>query len=462
MDADQGGQSSYNYERQRQAAAELARQKVLAAYSSTVNNLPQSHSTRDTLIRNSANQISRDYSRAQMNESIRGSVQPSTETRRFPDTSAYQTQNANEKRSSIYSNIPEKSTKPRPSFKNLVKQKLAKLHRTDAHDLANSQTAPIEHTATSANTPHGYSATPSAMKDVPINQDAISSEWQKYHTAWQDYYKKYYSEYYAKAAQQYLETEKMKTERIASGKVARARNLRRLIPVGILIIVVLTGLFLQYNRLVFAPVMAYISPNTDGVTSSITAVDPTVSGAVSPEPRLIIPKLNVDVPVAFGISTADVDAAMAEGVAQFMIPGANAMPGQIGNLVITGHSAGDIYSSNQYKFIFSGLERLEAGDLIYINYESTRYTYQMTGSEVVEPTNVAALIYETDRPMLTLITCTPLGTSRYRLLVSAEQISPDYNPENIAIDSIDDTTKIDMPANEPSFFEKIWNSIFRD
>lgn len=87
----------------------------------------------------------------------------------------------------------------------------------------------------------------------------------------------------------------------------------------------------------------------------------------------------------------------------------------------------------------------------------------MTGSTVVEPTDVSALVYATDKPILTLITCTPLGTSRYRLLISAEQISPAYSNENIA----DPTTPTEpnpsndtMPANEPSFFENLWNSIF--
>ncbi len=468
MDENQGGQSDYNasYERQRQAAAELARQKVLAAYSSTVNNLPKNPNPRETLIRNSANQISHDYSRTQANEQVRGSVRPNAEPRRFPDTSTYQASLSGvaSQRPTVYSQTPERAKKSfSRNIKNFFKQRSAERaerRATKSHDINNSNTAPIENVSQAINYSPNYTSTPSAMKDTTINQAAVSSEWQKYHSAWQDYYKKYYSEYYAKAAQNYLETEKMKTERIASGKAARARNLRRLIPVGILLLIIATGLFLQYNRLIFAPIMAYISPDSDNVTSSITAVDPTVSGTVSPEPRLIIPKLNVDVPVAFGISTADVDQAMAEGVAQFMIPGANAMPGQIGNLVITGHSAGDIYSSNPYKFIFSGLERLEVGDLIYINYESTRYTYQMTGRQVVEPTNVDALIYETNQPMLTLITCTPLGTSRYRLLISAEQISPEPNPDNVASDNVDDSSTTDMPANEPSFFETIWENIF--
>lgn len=309
----------------------------------------------------------------------------------------------------------------------------------------------------------------SAMKDLPINQTAVNAEWQQYHSAWQNYYQNYYSDYYAKAAQSYLATEKLKSERIASGKVQKKRRARRLLPVFMIFLALLIFLFLQYNRLIFAPIMAYVAPNTDSVTTSIEAVDPNITQAVSPEPRLIIPKLNIDVPIAFGISTNDVMEAMNHGVAQFMIPGANAMPGQVGNLVISGHSAGDIYSSNQYKFIFSGLERLEPGDLIYVNYESVRYTYQMTKSEVVEPTNVAALIYSTQKPMLTLITCTPLGTSRFRLLITAEQISPSYEYNegdngNIDQGDYDNPSNTDngvsMPANEPSFLENVWSGLF--
>jgi len=205
--------------------------------------------------------------------------------------------------------------------------------------------------------------------------------------------------------------------------------------------------------------MAYVSPG-NSEDSGISAIDPTISTAVSGDNRLIIPKLNVDVPVNFGISndTDTINMAMENGVAQFSIPGASAMPGEIGNLVITGHSAGDIYSNNQYKFIFSGLERLNAGDLVYIDYNGTRYTYSVTKKETVEPTNVAALVYETNKPMLTLITCTPLGTSRYRLLVTAEQVNPVPSGATQA-EHIDDTSTSSseaMPENEPTFFERIW------
>lgn len=344
----------------------------------------------------------------------------------------------------------------------------------------------------------------SSLKQAPINLTKQAPDWQKYHSDWQNYYQKYYSEYYAKAAQKYLETEKSKLsaqtastnaylsqdsiarteasakqvevslrERIrekANSSFKLSKRHKQFVPIFAGVFSVLFVLFLQYNRLIFAPIMAYIAPGNTKDTG-ITAIDPTVSEAPTADPRLIIPKLNVDVPVFFNISndTATINDAMNHGVAQFKIPGADAMPGQIGNLVISGHSAGDIYSNNQYKFIFSGLERLVDGDLIYVNYNSVRYTYKVYKRETVEPTNVAALVYKIDKPILTLITCTPLGSDRYRLLVMAEQINPSYeqketteiaNQENSTENGNNTEGKAQsssiMPANERSFFDRVW------
>lgn len=319
------------------------------------------------------------------------------------------------------------------------------------------------------------------LKETPSQID--SESWRRYHTAWQDYYQKYYSEYYSNAARNYIEKEHLKearakaeeedviskspitTESVVRSKIRqkaaanakKSRRHRRFIPILAGLLVILVILFLQYNRLIFAPIMAYVSPG-NAPASSIDSVDPTVTRTITPEPRLIIPKLNVDVPVHFGISTSEVMSAMNNGVAHYRIPGASAFPGQVGNLVITGHSAGDIYSSNPYKYIFSGLERLEEGDTIYVNYESVRYTYTVTGSKVIEPTNVAALVIDTDKPIITLLTCTPLGTSRYRLLVFGEQISPSDNSTT----DIDEPTPVapieeeSLPSNSPSFFDGFW------
>ena len=351
------------------------------------------------------------------------------------------------------------------------------------------------------------------LKDTPVTTKIDSESWKKYHSAWQNYYQKYYNDYYSKAAQNYIAKERLKdarekaeeeeilssltkfskktdhkaemslktekqseegtddnTTRVsemlkrkirkkATDSAKKSRRKRKYIPILAGVAVVLLVLFLQYNRLIFAPIMAYVSPG-NAPASSIEAIDATVTSTVSPEPRLIIPKLNIDVPVHFDIPLDEVMSAMNNGVAHYRIAGASAFPGEIGNFVITGHSAGDVYSSNPYKYIFSGLERLEDGDLIYVNYNSVRYTYRVVKKEVVDPSNVAALVVDTDKPILTLVTCTPLGTSRYRLLVTAEQIAPSYEGASEAeqpTETTESSTSTVMPSNEPSFFEGIWN-----
>lgn len=429
MDSDTGGQFSNGFNRstsndsQRRAAVDLARQKVLAAYASSAQNGPLGSS----------------YS--------------------------------NQPRQAIYSN--------------------------DSGD-------------TSA-----YASQPSTThyKDAPAPSQINSESWKTYHSAWQNYYQKYYSEYYSNAARNYIAKERLKDAREqaeeeeiistiarinkdntstanplnpnglnqntpatentqgikdrlrkkirakATDNAKKSRRRRRFIPILAGITVVLVILFLQYNRLIFAPIMAYVSPG-NAPASEIEALDPTITQTVSADPRLIIPKLNIDVPINFNIPLSDVMSAMNHGVAHYRISGASAYPGEIGNFIITGHSAGDVYSSNPYKYIFSGLERLEDGDLIYVNYNSVRYTYKVIGKQVIEPTNVGALVVQTDRPLITLVTCTPLGTSRYRLLVTGEQISPSYE-ETTYTDSADVDVTIDeaseLPSNEPSFFEGIWN-----
>jgi sortase A len=174
-----------------------------------------------------------------------------------------------------------------------------------------------------------------------------------------------------------------------------------------------------------ATVNAYVSPGS--IDPQNIVIDPTSSGVVSPESRLIIPKINVDVPAIYdvGIDHASQMSAMEKGVAHFPIPGANSHPGEVGNTVLSGHSSNDLFDPGDYKFIFAQLEKLEVGDTIYANYNSVRYTYVISKKEVVKPTEVNKLVYPTTKPVLTLITCTPLGTARDRLLVTAEQVSPD-------------------------------------
>jgi sortase (surface protein transpeptidase) len=88
-----------------------------------------------------------------------------------------------------------------------------------------------------------------------------------------------------------------------------------------------------------------------------------------------------------------------------------------------------------------------------------RYTYRITGRKTVEPTDVAALKYDGDKKMLTLITCWPLGTSRYRLLIFAEQISPTTETNPVDQNQAPAQNSDAMPKNENTVLENVWNGI---
>ncbi len=360
--------------------------------------------------------------------------------------------------------------------------------------------------------PQTYNAATVQSPAPQINAD----DWRRYHTAWQNYYQKYYGEYYGKAAQDYVMREKMRMERelvekarknggeldvdtileekqidapvemekvqeeqqsseeiqqtfrekirkTAEKRAKKHRKARKWIPLTIGCLVLVAGIVVQYNQVIAANIIAYMSPG-DSTPNSITALDPTLTIATHDTPYLMIPKLNVEVPVVFGSATdvASMNVAMGNGVANFSVPGASAKPGEIGNFVISGHSAGNVYQNTNYKFIFSGLPRMTEGDLIYMDYNGTRYAYKMIGHTIVDPKDVASLVRiaqaNPDKPIITLLTCYPLGTSRQRYIIYAEQISPSYE-EASTPSPVEETPPEDasMPEGDPSPLEQLWN-----
>lgn len=295
----------------------------------------------------------------------------------------------------------------------------------------------------------------------------IAKKWQDYHNAWQNYYRQYYEGYYKNKTEGQKSQKTRENEAILrlrhrilariTARAQKARKSRHFIPILAGVLVMLILLFMQYNQIIIGNIVSYISPGNINPQNIIVNSDgDTVVGS---ESKLIIPKINVDVPILWDVGS-DYDsqmAAMQKGVAQFSISGANAHPGEIGNTVIAGHSSNDLFDSGDYKFIFAQLDKLTTGDIIYINYKSVRYTYSVTKKTVVEPTNVNSLVYETDKPILTLITCTPLGTSKYRLLVTAEQISPDYSSAQKSSSAVTPGSNNSIPGNAQTLFEKLFN-----
>jgi len=102
------------------------------------------------------------------------------------------------------------------------------------------------------------------------------------------------------------------------------------------------------------------------------------------------------------------------------------------------------------------LNRLVAGDLFYLDYQGVRYTYRVTSSEVISPNQVNTLAIGDDKPYATLITCDPPGTALRRLVVFADQISPD--PNKVEKTQSDEQVTVDgnIVGNPPTLFERIF------
>lgn len=400
-----------------------------------------------------------------------------------------QPQNSNPRRSHLSRNQPP----PRQTFNSnqpqknndaaleAVRQKIGRIYDDSSG-------------STSANRPAVSPETYRQAHKVPADQ-IDADAWKKYHSSWQDYYQKYYEQYYVREMRRSMQnqtpgssqdnptsetiisssppadnsdlplTQKEALDKLrqnirdkAQTTAKKARRSRHFVPIVSALMVVAVFATLQYNQVLVANVKAYVSPAN--VQPENIIVDPDSSVPVGPDTKMVIPKINVDAPVVMNVGPTNADQmkAMEDGIAHVRYPGASSEPGQIGNSVFSGHSSSDWLDSGQYKFVFVQLERLAKGDVVYINYKSKQYTYKVYDTKVVAPSDTQALKYTGDDPIITLITCVPLGTAQNRLLVFAKQISP--SPKEAKKPTPE--TAVEAPSNmtgtPPTFIERIFGA----
>lgn len=239
------------------------------------------------------------------------------------------------------------------------------------------------------------------------------------------------------------------------GKLSRRQHLKSLMfglsAGAITLIIMLFGFF---NERFIAP---FITPSRNvGNTPLISA-----GTEVGKDPKLIIPKINVEVPVVYDVETIsedDVQAGLERGVVHYPT---TSNPGEKGNGAIFGHSSNNILNRGKYKFAFVLLSRLENGDTFYIEKDGVRYVYKIFDSRIVKPEEVSVLGEVPDKTStMTLITCDPPGTAVNRLVVWGEQISPDPSGNLASTALKTDATPEILASNAPSLWSRIWNSIF--
>lgn len=103
--------------------------------------------------------------------------------------------------------------------------------------------------------------------------------------------------------------------------------------------------------------------------------------------------------------------------------GGTAVPPDKGNAVVFGHSTlPQLFDQTDYKTIFARLHTIEANDEIIATVDGVSHIYKVFAISIVSPTDFAPLMQRYDHSYLTLITCTPPGTTWERLVVEAKKV----------------------------------------
>jgi LPXTG-site transpeptidase (sortase) family protein len=139
--------------------------------------------------------------------------------------------------------------------------------------------------------------------------------------------------------------------------------------------------------------------------------------------HILIPSLGISAPISWRIAnnSSAVSLGLQNGIIQ--VEG-TALPGENGNVYVTGHSSNYIWAKGKYNSIFAIIDKLVVGDVVYLKYGNVAYTYKIKDQRVVNADDLSVLEQGTGSH-LSLVTCWPVGTSLRRLVVLADQVSPD-------------------------------------
>jgi LPXTG-site transpeptidase (sortase) family protein len=134
-----------------------------------------------------------------------------------------------------------------------------------------------------------------------------------------------------------------------------------------------------------------------------------------------IPKIHAQSPIIPNVdpnNQAIYDEALKHGVAQAK---GTSLPGQKGTVYLFAHSSGLPWELTHFNTIFLRLGELQKGDEIIVRRNGKDYNYIVYDKKTVDPSQVSYLT-ESKKTQLIVQTCTPIGTSLYRLLIFAEPV----------------------------------------
>lgn len=240
----------------------------------------------------------------------------------------------------------------------------------------------------------------------------------------------------------------------AGGKLQAKHHVQSLLfGLGMGGAVVLILLFGFFNEYVVAP---FIQPSR--TVGNIPVIASNISADQAADPTVIVPAINVQLPVDFSIKTTaenDIEDSLNNGVVHYA---STVYPGQNGNVALFGHSSQNIFNNGKAKFAFVALHLVKTGDVFYITYQGKVYAYQVFAREIVPPTQVSVLNdTKGEQATAVLITCDPPGFSTNRLVVWGKQISPSVASNTASQPAVADP--VQLTSNGPTLWTRMWRGV---
>jgi LPXTG-site transpeptidase (sortase) family protein len=137
--------------------------------------------------------------------------------------------------------------------------------------------------------------------------------------------------------------------------------------------------------------------------------------------HVVIPAVGIDAPITWNVDGRDMNKylpVLTNSIAHYDW---TALPGNGGSTTLFGHSSYIKNLPNNFDEVFAPLFNLQNGDKVYVVYQNKLFTYEVYASQTIVPTN-PEFISQDGPERVMLMTCAPLGSQKYRLLVYAKRI----------------------------------------
>ncbi|MCX7616560.1 sortase [Tepidiforma sp.] len=207
-----------------------------------------------------------------------------------------------------------------------------------------------------------------------------------------------------------------------AGKAAKGQRASTLVATGMVLAAGAIAWFggQQERPAPAGPAEAATLPGREAPAAAPAAVRAVSNGGLPT--RIVVPTAGIDAPVV------EVGVVIEDGVARWETAWHaaghhldSAMPGQPGNMVISGHVS---VADRRNLAVFATLNRVKAGDAVVVYAGERGYRYIVESIAVVDPDAVEVLRSDA-RATVTLVTCTP--DLRHRLVVTGRlvgEVSP--------------------------------------